>query len=130
MRLLVGNCSIIKNIVLLIIGLFWLSCRNERPVVYYKTAEFREQLERFSNDSALMCYFYSKIDTFQGYWVIKVSKEEAVRNGIPPLVFDRMEESRRLANHMLDSIKQTNPKMKMGYHFPTEILKYKESKGL
>lgn len=120
-----------KNIALLIICLSFLSCRKEeKPVVYYKTAEFKEQLERFSNDSALMYYFYSKIDTFQGYWVIKVSKGEAVQNGIPPLVFDRQEEMRRLVNRMLDSMKQANPNMKMGYHFPTEILEYKEYKGL
>lgn len=120
------NYSTMKNIVLLIICLFFLSCQKEEPVVYYKTAEFKEQLKRFSSDSALMYYFCSKIDTFQGYWVFKVSKEEAVQNGIPPLVFDRQEEMRRLVNRMLDSLKQVNPEMKMGYSFPTEILKYKE----
>ena len=117
-----------KNIALFIICLFFLSCSKEAPVVYYKTAEFKEQLERFSLDSATMCYFYSKIDTFQGYWVIKVSKEEAIQNGVPPLVFDRQEEMRRMVNNMLDSMKRANPNMKMGYHLPTEILKYKERK--
>lgn len=111
-----------KNIISFISCLFFLSCQTEeKPIVYYKTAEFKEQLEQFSNDSAMIHYFGSKIDTFQEYWVIKVSKEEAVQNGIPPLVFDRQEEMRRLVNHMIDSIKKAHPEMKMGYNFPTEF---------
>lgn len=75
-------------------------------------------IETFGKDSIMQSIMYSNIDTINGHWRIKISKEEAIQNGVPEEIYAIFENSMKEVNSHIDRIKKANPKASIGYNFP------------
>lgn len=100
-----------KKGLLLIFVVLVVSCTSKRE------NETESSVVAFSKDSAMQSIMYSNLDTINGHWIIKISKDEAIKKGIPEEIYVIFENSAKKINSHIDSIKKRNPNARIGYHF-------------
>ena len=104
-----------KYIVYLIFVVSFTSCSPKQN----DTDKEKILIQNFSKDSVMQNIMYSNIDTFNGHWKITISKEQAMKKGIPSEIYVLFEKSINDVNQHIDSINKKNPDANMGYNlFP------------
>lgn len=108
-----------KNITIILLIVSIVSCSIR------KKDEAENTIEKFKKDSVMQSIMYSNIDTVDGHWRIKISKNEAIERGVDAEIYAIFEKSIKEVNAHIDSMGK-NSNTYIGYNFPNLSIQVKE----